>query len=478
MRIYFALLFLLSGVLAFGQSYYLPQIPRLNTVSSTDLVPIWSGTNLYSATASAAGIGGGKLNATNGNALNLTVTGGFDTSGGTGPLLVDDANDRIAFRGAGGTSPFNVRANNVRFGADDGVGGLSSITPSFAKDINFYSYDYNLNDWGLFRGESSSTINSLTIGFASGGNRGATTLRFKLASSVSDASGTLIATANSSGFTFLTPLTVSGDSTSLYVDTVNNRVAVRGGGGSMPFNVLANVMRFGADDGAITNASATAGTDKDLTFASYDKQNNDWGFIRASSDGSGNTLNLGGGPGGYRGPTVVNIQASSSTNSTSRSTLASFDGVNTRMSIGNSSTLSGAVLVVNSTNQASVPVPRQSSSEWAAYTPPQGGMAYQTTANKLVIYDGSVRRFISENLTGTAVWDIPNITAGTEQTTTLTVTGAAVGDQVLVDATRPATNVIVVGMVTSSNTVTLYAMNTGATIDPGSRTFRVTVIRQ
>lgn len=467
------------AVAAFGQSYYLSQLPPLSSVSSTDLVPIWSGTNLYSATASAAGIGGGKLDATNGTAVNLSITGSFNTSGGTSPLLVDDTNDRVHIRGSGGGSPFNVRANNVRLGADDGVSTLSSITSSANKDIVFYSYDYNLNDWGLMRGEATSTANLLTMGFGSGGNRGATSFRVRLGSSVSDTSGTLAgAWTLASGLLIYTPFTVSGAASTLFADPTNNRVHLRGGGGGMPFNVVANIMRFGADDGAATNAAVTASTDKDLTFLSYDRSNNDVGFLRFSATSSAHTLNIGGGPGGYRGPTVVDIQGAASTSATTRSTIARFDTVNTRVAIGNSTTTSGAVLAVNSTTQAAIPVPRQSAAEWAAYTPPQAGMAYQTTANKLVIYDGTTRRFLSEELTGSVVWDIPNITAGTEQTTTLTVTGAAPGDQVLVDFARAAANVIVVGNVTSADTVTLYAMNTGAVIDPASRTYFVTVKRR
>lgn len=590
-----------------AQTYYLPQLPRLSSVSSGDLVPVWSGTNLYSATASGAGIGSGKLDTTNGTAVNLTVNGTFDTSGGTSPLSVDTANYRVQFRGGGGGSPFNVRANNVRFGADDGATTLSSITPSFGKDISFYSYDYNLNDWGLIRGiaasggntlqlgfgssgsrgattlsvklgsstsdttgtsaavwtlnkltvqtpltvagandtlivdtsnnrvavrgdggsspfnvrannirlgaddgaaslstitsaankdisiysydynlndwgfirgSASSSANTLQLGFGSSGSRGATAIAFRTASSTSDTTGTQVGAWNTSGLTVQVPLTVQGTGTPLYADTANTRVHINGLGGSMPFNVIGNVVRMGADDGAISNRTVTSGTDKDFNLAVYTRDNNEFVVMRAIGGSANNALYLGGGQGGYRQSTQIYFMGSGSVSATSATAYGRLDGVNGEWGIGSSSTTSGSVLTVNSTTKAAIPFPRQSTVQWTAYTPPQGSQVYDTTLNKIGVYDGTTRRYVVESLIGSVTWDIPNITAGTEQTTTLTVTGAAVGDQVVVDGTRPAANVMVVGMVTATDTVTLYAMNTGAAIDPISRIYRVNVIRQ
>lgn len=465
-----------------GQSYYVSQLPPLVNLSPTqDLIPVWSGTNLYSATpyAIAQSSTAGKLNATNGSAVNLSVTGSFSTVSGTSPLLVDDVNDRVHIRGNGGGSPFNVIANNVRFGANDGAPTVSAISPAFNKDISFYSYDYNLNDWGLFRGESTSGANTFTLGFGSGGAYGTTSLRVKLGSSTVDSSGTLAGVwALSSGLVSYTPVSVNGLATTFFADPTNNVVHLRGGGGAMPFNVIANAMRFGADDGVATNSSITVGVDKDLTFFSYDRTNQDVGFLRFSSDLSNHTLNVGGGPGGYRAPTVVNIQGSSSLSSTSRYTIASFDFVNNRIVFGGNATVNNSVFSVKSTNQAAIPAPLQSSSEWNAYTPPQGSVIYESTANKFGVYDGTTRRYLSEELVGSVVWDIPSITSGTEQTTTVTITGASTGDQVLIDKTHPAANVFIVGEVTSANTITLYAMNTGATVDPSSKTYYITVKRR
>ncbi len=472
------LLCAVAAVSLTAQTYTVPQLPSLSSVTPTDLFQVWSGTNLYKATASIIGAGSGKLDATNGIAVNLTVNGSFNTSAGTSPLLVDDTNDRVQIRGAGGSSPFNVRANNIRLGADDGVSTLSSITPSFAKDISIYSYDYNLNDWGLIRGTAGLSANTLQIGFGSSGNRGATAIAFRAASSVSDTSGTQVGSWNTSGLTVQVPLTVSGTGTPLYADTANTRVHINGAGGSMPFNVIGNVVRFGADDGALTNRTITAGVDKDFNFSVYTRDNNEFMLLRGIGGSANNTLYIGGGTSGYKQSTRIYFNGASSISASSSTTYGTLDGVNGEWGIGSASTTSGSVLTVNSTTKAAIPFPRQTTAQWAAYTPPQGSQVYDTTLNKIGVYDGTSRRYIVESLPGLVTWDIPNITAGTEQTTTLTVTGAAVGDQVVVDGTRPAANVMVVGMVTSTDTVTLYAMNTGAAIDPISRIYRVNVIRQ
>lgn len=82
-------------------------------------------------------------------------------------------------------------------------------------------------------------------------------------------------------------------------------------------------------------------------------------------------------------------------------------------------------------------------------------------------------------LTGSATWDIGSLGTLANGSTTLTVTGAATGDLVVVSPAMPSAGVIVSGDVTSADTVTLRAHNTtGGTIDPASTTFRVKVIRQ
>lgn len=82
-------------------------------------------------------------------------------------------------------------------------------------------------------------------------------------------------------------------------------------------------------------------------------------------------------------------------------------------------------------------------------------------------------------LTGSVTWDIASLVTLGNGSTTLTVTGSVVGDTVTVSPTMPATGIVVVADVTSSDTVTLRAHNTtSGTIDPASATFRVKVIKQ
>jgi hypothetical protein len=339
---------ILTAFATVAQSYLVPQLPRLSSVSSTDFVPVWSGTNLYAATATIAGAFG-KLDATNGTASGLTVIGGFSTSGGTSPLRVDDANNLVHINGSGGST--------------------------------------------------------------------------------------------------------------------------------MPFNVIGNIMRVGADDGAITLRSVTAGTDKDFNLCVYTKDNNEFMVMRAIG-ASGNVLYLGGGSGGYKQSTRIYFSGAASISATSSTIYGTLDGINGEWGLGSSSTTSGSVLTVNSTTKSAIPFPRQTTAQWIAYSQVAGSGVYDTSVSKIGVSDGTTRRYLSEELTGSVVWDIPNITTGTEQTTTVTVTGAATGDQVLIDFPRPAANVLLVAQVTSANTVTLYAMNTGAAIDPASRTYYVTVKRR
>lgn len=81
--------------------------------------------------------------------------------------------------------------------------------------------------------------------------------------------------------------------------------------------------------------------------------------------------------------------------------------------------------------------------------------------------------------TGTKTHDFGSINAQSQATTTTTVTGARVGDAVIV---RPATavdGIILDGTVTASDTVTIRAVNySSAPIDPASQAYRVIVFQQ
>lgn len=84
-------------------------------------------------------------------------------------------------------------------------------------------------------------------------------------------------------------------------------------------------------------------------------------------------------------------------------------------------------------------------------------------------------------LSGSKTWDPPSVTIGSATSTTLTVTGAAMGDAVAVSFSLavPA-GCILVGYVTAADTVTvtLYNPAGGGTQDLASGTLRVKVFKQ
>lgn len=81
--------------------------------------------------------------------------------------------------------------------------------------------------------------------------------------------------------------------------------------------------------------------------------------------------------------------------------------------------------------------------------------------------------------TGTAVLDFGSIGAGLQATLTITVTGAATGDVVLLGA--PAAleaGLSFCGYVSAADTVTVVvANNTAGSIDPASATWRASVVK-
>lgn len=84
------------------------------------------------------------------------------------------------------------------------------------------------------------------------------------------------------------------------------------------------------------------------------------------------------------------------------------------------------------------------------------------------------------SLTATKAHDFGNIAAHSEDSTTVTVTGARTDDTpvVLVTPSANTAGIHYKGVVTADNTVTLYALNTTAAgIDPASTTFRVVVLQ-
>jgi len=92
---------------------------------------------------------------------------------------------------------------------------------------------------------------------------------------------------------------------------------------------------------------------------------------------------------------------------------------------------------------------------------------------------GTAGYHLNKILHASTVFDFPNITAGTTSTTTVSVTGAAVGDAVVVnpDSVIEA-GINIYGYVSAANTVTIVAANPSAgAVNPVSRTYYVTVFK-
>src|SRR6266481_5980630 len=80
---------------------------------------------------------------------------------------------------------------------------------------------------------------------------------------------------------------------------------------------------------------------------------------------------------------------------------------------------------------------------------------------------------------GSVTFDFGSINSDSEASTTVTITGVAVNDSVIVTPSANTAGIIYTGVVTAVNTVTIYAKNfTSGSINPASTTFQVIVFQQ
>lgn len=105
-----------------------------------------------------------------------------------------------------------------------------------------------------------------------------------------------------------------------------------------------------------------------------------------------------------------------------------------------------------------------------------------------ILYDSTalsqqgLYNFLSEivasfGLSGSKTWNAGSIADGDEEVTDITVTGAALGDFVLVSSSLDVVDLALVGQVTAADTVTVQLLNnTGGAIDLASGTVYVRVI--
>ena len=112
---------------------------------------------------------------------------------------------------------------------------------------------------------------------------------------------------------------------------------------------------------------------------------------------------------------------------------------------------------------------------------PNGSVYHRTdgTGPNVYVRENSTWAISVTSFTGSATWDIPNLASLANSSTTVAVTGAVVGDMVVVSPAMPSAGVVVAGDVTSADTVTIRGHNaSGGAVDPPSTTYRVKVIRQ
>ena len=83
---------------------------------------------------------------------------------------------------------------------------------------------------------------------------------------------------------------------------------------------------------------------------------------------------------------------------------------------------------------------------------------------------------ILKHLSETKTWDPPNVGNGAQTTTTVTVTGAALGDEVVCSFNKDLQGMRLTGYVSATDTVTVVLRNdTGGAIDLASGTLRASV---
>ena len=84
---------------------------------------------------------------------------------------------------------------------------------------------------------------------------------------------------------------------------------------------------------------------------------------------------------------------------------------------------------------------------------------------------------IEDALTASAAWNPASIADGNEEALDVTVTGAALGDFVLVNFSLDVLDLVLDAQVTAADTVTcVLANNTGAAVDLAAGTVRVLVL--
>lgn len=101
----------------------------------------------------------------------------------------------------------------------------------------------------------------------------------------------------------------------------------------------------------------------------------------------------------------------------------------------------------------------------------------QALLDAMLVDYTAIRAVLAGVLSGSDTWDAGSIADGDEEVKEITVTGAALGDFVLVSSSIDVADLALTAKVTATNTVTVQLLNnTGGAIDLASATIYVRVL--
>lgn len=152
--------------------------------------------------------------------------------------------------------------------------------------------------------------------------------------------------------------------------------------------------------------------------------------------------------------------------------------IDTNNSVGIGTNAPTAILHLKAGTATANTAPLKFTSGTNLTTPEAGAVEYDGT--NYFVTNGTARYKLSRTLTGSTTWDPASIGANSSTTTTLTVTGAALGDPVTISKTSGSysNGEIYFAYVSATDTVTIQLQNgSGGTFDIASAAFNVIVLK-
>lgn len=246
-------------------------------------------------------------------------------------------------------------------------------------------------------------------------------------------------------------------------------------------DTLGRELSYGTDESSSGTRTDLSNKAFRITGVPYTLSQPNFSVIGGTADSANNIVFHGGGSGGQQSATDHRFYAASSQNTLT----GTFVGrINTGGMIIGPSGISGNIdasllFEPRSTVKGMLAGPKMTTVQSDAITSPVSGLqVYDTTVNKVRTFDGTRYRYGELYLSGSTTWDVPSTAAGGEQGTTVSVTGAVIGDLIVVAPARIAQSFFVTGVVLTNGVVSLYAINASTgTIDPASANYTVHVLK-